>query len=79
MRALAYLNRRYTAGRFAALLVPALAVLFGVQLAAIAAGAGQFVAAGGSLALSLATYFAMAAIIDRRARQPRGDRRGSVA
>lgn len=68
MRFLAYLNRRYTPGQFVALLISALAVLLGTQMAAIGLGVGQPVAAAASLALSLATYFGAAAVIDRRTR-----------
>lgn len=68
MRFLAYLNRRYTLGQSVGLLIPALAVLLGAQFAAIALDVAQPLAATASLALSLAAYFSIAHVIDRRTR-----------
>lgn len=68
MRILAYLNRRYTPGQSVALLISALAVLFGTQLAAIGLGVTQPVAAMASLTFSLGTFFGTATLVDRRTR-----------
>lgn len=68
MRILAYLNRRYTSGQSVALLISALAVLFGVQLAAIGLGVAQPVAAIASLTFSLGAFFGTATLVDRRTR-----------
>lgn len=68
MHFLAYLNRRYTPGQSVALLISAVAVLFGTQLAAIGLGVTQPVAAIASLAFSLGTFFGAAALVDRRTR-----------
>lgn len=68
MRIVAFLNRRYTPGQSAALLICALAVLLGAQLAAIGLGINQPVSAVASLTLSLAAYFGGAELIDRRTR-----------
>jgi hypothetical protein len=68
MRILAYLNRRYTVRESFALLIPAVAVVLGVQLGLTALGISRPIAALMSLTAALGVYFATAALIDRRTR-----------
>lgn len=62
----AFLTYRYTLGQSAALLIPALAVLFAVHFAAITLGVAQPVGAAASLTLAVATAMGGGAVINRR-------------
>ena len=66
MRFLARLNRSYTPAQSVVLLLASVFVVLATPLALAAVGLAQSVAAPVALALALGTFFAAAAVIDRR-------------
>ena len=68
MRFLAALNGRYTLRQSALILLPTIATLLIAQAAAPAAGASDTAAQAVTLVATFGTFFAMAALFNRRNR-----------